>query len=156
VVQQNQSQHKHLLQVSNSPRPPLMSFDLKLVYTRSCCDLRCHDTIIAIQVRRRATIYVSCHLMSWKGNYCLERTDSVSSECLAELIRLIRPFRMHRVSVAPVRNQLHRMQLLHAASNYLNKLAIPVQKGSFNIKAHFITRNKCDSSISVAFRVPVI
>jgi hypothetical protein len=28
--------------------------------------------------------------MSWKGNYCLERTDSVRSESLAELIRLFR------------------------------------------------------------------
>jgi hypothetical protein len=28
--------------------------------------------------------------MSWKARYCLERTDSVRSECLAELIRFIR------------------------------------------------------------------
>jgi hypothetical protein len=62
---------------------------------------------------------------------------------------------MHRVSVAPVRNQLHRLQLLHAVSNFLDRLATPVQKGNFNIKAHFTTRIKCDSSISVVFTVPV-
>jgi hypothetical protein len=62
---------------------------------------------------------------------------------------------MHRVIVAPVRNQLHRMQLLHAVSNYLDRLATLVQKGNSNIKGHFITRIKCDSSISVAFTMPV-
>jgi hypothetical protein len=43
------------------------------------------------------------------------------------------------------------MQLLHAVSNYLDILAAPVQKGKSNIKAHSITRIKCDGSISVAF-----
>jgi hypothetical protein len=62
---------------------------------------------------------------------------------------------MHRVIVAPVRNQLHRMQLLHAVLNYLDILATRVQKGNSYINAHFITRIKCDSSISVAFTVHV-
>jgi folylpolyglutamate synthase/dihydropteroate synthase len=63
-----------------------MRFDLKLVYTMSCSDAM----LLSFQVRRRATIYVSCHLMSWKENYCLDRTDPVRLECLAELIRFIR------------------------------------------------------------------
>jgi hypothetical protein len=58
---------------------------------------------------------------------------------------------MHRVGVALTRNQLHRVQLLHAVSNYQDILAAPVQKGNSDIKVHSISRMKCDSSISVAF-----
>jgi hypothetical protein len=98
--------------------------------------------------------------MSWKGNYCLERTDSVRSECLAELVRLIRKAipnapsqcRTGQESVASDAPP----SLLHAIYNYLDRLATPVVKGNSNIKAHFITRIKCDSSISVAVTVPVI
>jgi hypothetical protein len=57
---------------------------------------------------------------------------------------------MRRVGVAPIRNQLLRIQLLHAVSNNLDRLEAPVQKGNSDIKAHFITSIKCDSSISVA------
>jgi hypothetical protein len=94
--------------------------------------------------------------MSWKGNYCLERTDSVRSECLAELIRFIRK----AIPSAPShcctgQESVHRMQLLHAVSNSLDRLATPVQKGNSNIKEHFITCIMCDSSISDAFTVPV-
>jgi hypothetical protein len=42
-----------------------------------------------MQVMRCATIYGSRHLISWKGKYCLERNNSVHSECHSELIRLI-------------------------------------------------------------------
>jgi hypothetical protein len=58
---------------------------------------------------------------------------------------------MHRVGVAPIRNQLLRMQLLYAVSNFLDRLAAPVQNGNSDIQAHFTTSIKCDSSISVAF-----
>jgi hypothetical protein len=58
---------------------------------------------------------------------------------------------MHRVGVAPIRNQLYRMLLLHAVSNHLSRLAAPAQKGNSNIKALFLTSMKCDSCTAVAF-----
>jgi hypothetical protein len=88
--------------------------------------------------------------------YCLEQTDSVRSESLVELIRFIRMAIPNAPShCCTGQESVYRMQLLHAVSNYLDRLATPVQKGHSNINAHFIICIKCDSSISVAFTVPV-
>jgi hypothetical protein len=58
---------------------------------------------------------------------------------------------MHRVGVAPIRNQLYRMLLLHAVSNHVSRLAAPAQKGNSNLKALFLTSIKCVSCTAVAF-----
>jgi hypothetical protein len=75
--------------------------------------------------------------MSWKGNYCLERTDSVRSECLAELIRFIRKAIPNTPSQCCAGQESVASDAAAACCIELLGLATLVQKGNSNIKAHY-------------------